>query len=419
MIAAVLSVWALLLGISLLMAGGGLQGTLLGLRATSEGFPVFTTGIVMSSYYAGAIAGSLLTPHLIRNVGPIRVFGALASLASITALTHVVLIDPYIWTVLRALTGFCYIGLYIVAESWLNARSTNQSRGQLLSIYMIVMTGSMAGGPLLLNFGNPAGFDLFILASILVSLAVIPVALTTYGAPEFGTQERFGIRRLLETSPLGALGCLVHGAASGALIWLASVYGGSVGMSVQSISILTAASILGGTILVWPIGRLSDRFDRRMILTITALAGGGVSLVAALIGSSSNVLIPIAAAAVIGSFVMPTYSLSIAHTNDHLEPSQLVAAASGLLLITGVGGMIGPAAAGGVMAVFGSSGYFLFPAFVLIALGLFGLFRMSRRPSLPNDDQRDFVQVPRTTSVGTRIALRDQMDRDLGFMARR
>ena len=208
MIAALLSVWAVLVGVMLLMAGSGLQGSLLGVRASAEGFSVLVTGLIMSSYFGGFVIGSLVVPYLIRRVGHIRVFAALASLASITSLLHALFVEPATWSTLRVITGFCYIGLFIVAESWLNDRSTNQTRGQLLALYLALTTGAMAAGPLLLNLGRPTGFDLFIAASVMVSIATIPVALTTCAAPVFDEQERFTIRQLVKASPPGIAGCL-------------------------------------------------------------------------------------------------------------------------------------------------------------------------------------------------------------------
>lgn len=418
MFAAIASVWALLVGIALLMAGSGLQGSLLGVRAAEDGFSALMTGVVMSSYFAGFLLGFVIVPRLVKSVGHIRVFGVLASIASAVALIHSVFVDPLVWTGLRAMTGFCYIGLFIVAESWLNDRSTNETRGQLLSVYMIVMTGSMAMGPLLLNIGNPSGFDLFIAASVMVSLAMVPVSLTTYSAPKFEEQERLSLRELAKISPLGIAGCLTNGATSGALVWLASVYAGSIGMPLDNISLFASASIVGGAILQWPIGRLSDRFDRRQVLTGVAIVGAICAAGAATIGAD-NPTMQMVAVAVVGGLAIPIYSLSVAHTNDHLKPNQMVAASSGLLLANGIGGMAGPAAAGGAMQLLGPSGYFWFPAVVMAALTAFALYRITRRAAVPNEKQRKYVQVPRMSSLSAKLAIRNQMDRDLARMSRR
>ncbi|MDE0046491.1 MAG: MFS transporter [bacterium] len=417
MIAAIFGVWAVIVSISLLMSGNALQGSLLGLRAPSAGFPDLVTGIIMSSYYFGFVFGALAVPRLVERVGHIRVFTALASLASISALGHAVVVDAPVWAVLRILTGFCNIGLFIIAESWLNDRSTNETRGQLLGVYMIAMSGSMAVGPLLLNVADPAGPVLFMTASILVSLAVLPVSLTTYPAPRFENPARLGVVELVKTSPLGVAGCFTNGATSGALVWLASLYATGLGMDVGNVSLFMAATIVGGIVLIWPIGRLSDRFDRRKILTIVAFTGGAAASLAALFAGPEP-LIQIIAVAVVGCFLSPLYSLSIAHTNDHLRPEQMVAASSGLLLAAGVGGILGPTVAGAMMQIAGPAGYFWFPASAMLLLGGFALYRMTRRAPVPMEEQRDFVTVVRTSQVLTESALRDHMDRDLGRTAK-
>ena len=411
MIAALVSVWALLVGISLLMMGSGLQGSLLGVRAAAEGFSPVQTGVVMSSYYAGFVLGSLTAPRLIRNVGHIRVFGALASTASTAALLHSAFVDPAVWSVLRILTGFCYIGLFVTAESWLNDRASNTTRGQFLSLYMTVMTGAMAAGPLLLNVAPTGGYELFIVTSILVSIALVPVALTTYPAPRFEEQDRFGLRELASISPLGVAGCLINGASTGALIWLASHYGKLTGMGIEEISLFTAASIVGGTILIWPTGRLSDRFDRRLVITGIALFGSASAALSALF-TGATAIAGIVAVAIVGGFSMPIYSLAVAHTNDYLKPRQMVAASSGLLLVNGLGGIAGPVVAGGAIQIFGPSGYFWFPAAAMLSLGAFAIYRMKKRPAVPNERQRDFVGMLRTSGMFARIALRHRLERD-------
>lgn len=418
MIAAIASVWALLLGVGLFMMGSGLQGSLLGVRATTEEFSTVVTGIVMSAYFAGFLVGSAIVPRLVARVGHIRVFGALASTASVVVLLHSVFVDPWAWIGLRLVTGFCYFGLFVVAESWLNDRSTNQTRGQLLSVYMIVLSGSMALGPLLLNIGNPDGFDLFIAASIMVSLALVPLSLTAYPAPAFNELKKLGVIELYRTSPLGVMGCVTNGATGGALVWLASVYASEVGMPIAEVAFFAFASIIGGMVLQGPIGYLSDLFDRRLVLTATTFTGGGTAVAAALYGGSDPLILMVAVG-VVGGLSMPIYSLSVAHTNDFLEPNQMVGASSGLLFANGLGGIAGPAMAGGTMYVLGPTGYFWFPAAALLALGAFALWRMTQRRARPNAEQTHYVPVPRTSASGAALALRDQMDRDAAGMARR
>ena len=414
MLAAIVSIWALLLGIGLLMLGAGLQGTLLGIRATTAGFPTTVTGVIMAGYFMGFLIGSTLTPRLVARVGHIRVFGAMASIASIAPLIHAVAVEPVVWTLMRVLTGFAYASLYIVAESWLNDRSTNETRGRLFSVYMVIMLGSMAAGPLLLNTASPNGFVLFIVAAVLVSLAVVPISLTTYPAPQFHAIDKLGLRQLMRISPLGVAGCMLQGAAGGTLVGLGAVYAQEVGLPLADISFFISAMVLGGMILQWPIGRLSDRFDRRQILTIASVLAGGMAIAGAILGESS-VYALLAIAALLGGLSFPIYSLAVAHTNDFLEPKQMVAASGGLLMASGIGGMAGPVAAGVAMTWIGPPGFFWFLAAIHLALGLFALFRMMRRAARRMDEQYPYVGVPRTSAVGAEIAVqtvRDQIDRD-------
>jgi len=420
-LAAVASVWALLMGIGLLMLGSGLQGTLLGVRATLAGFPTVVTGIVMAGYFMGFLIGSTLTPRLVQRVGHIRVFGAMASIASIAPLVHAVAVDPVVWTLMRVLTGFAYASLYIVAESWLNDRSSNETRGQLLSVYMVIMLGSMAAGPLLLNMANPDGYVLFIVAAVLVSLAVVPISLTTYSAPEFHAIDRLRLRQLMKISPLGVAGCMLQGAAGGTLVGLGAVYAQDVGLPLAQISFFVAAVILGGMVLQWPIGHLSDKFDRRQVLTAATVLAGAVAIAGALLGASNPVLLLVIGAG-LGGLSFPVYSLAVAHTNDFLNPKQMVAASSGLLMASGIGGMTGPILAGFAMTWFGASGFFWFVAAAHLGLGFFALYRMTRRAARPQEEQLPYVGVPRTSVFGAEIAVktvRDHMDRDLARMSRR
>ena len=420
MLTAVTSVWALLLGIGLLMLGSGLQGTLLGVRATMAGFPTTVTGIVMAGYFMGFLIGSTLTPRLVQRVGHIRVFGAMASIASIAPLIHAVAVDPVVWTAMRVLTGFAYASLYIVAESWLNDRSTNETRGELLSVYMVIMLGSMAAGPLLLNLASPDGYILFIVSAVLVSLAVVPISLTTYPAPEFHALDKLKLTQLMRISPLGVVGCMLQGAAGGTLIGLGAVYAQDVGLPLAWISMFVAAMILGGMLLQWPIGRLSDRFDRRQVLTVATVLAGAAAVAGAMVGAADPILL-LVVGALLGGLSFPIYSLAVAHTNDFLSPKQMVAASSGLLMANGIGGMAGPILAGLAMTWIGSPGFFWFVAAAHLALGLFALYRMTRRPARPIDEQLPYVGVPRTSVFGAEIAVRtvrDHMDRDLARMSR-
>jgi MFS family permease len=403
MMAAVRSCWALLLGIALMMLGNGLQGSLLGIRASLEGFPTTATGILMSGYFAGFLGGSVLAPKLVARVGHVRVFAALASLASSAILIHVVWIDPASWTVVRLVTGFCYAGLYVVAESWLNDQATNQTRGQLLSIYMVVMLGGAAAGQGLLNVADPAGANLFILVSILVSLSLIPMLLSTGQTPPFAAPRPVSIRELYRVSPTGVVGYFGAMLASGAYFGMGAVYGREIGLSVRDISVFVSLILLGGMFLQWPLGRLSDAWDRRQVLTGVTFLAALFALLAS-VAAERSLLALFALTALFGGTTLPMYSLCIAHTNDYLERDQIIQASGTLVLIGGIGAVFGPISAAVAMQSFGPRGFFWWLATIHAAIGVFALYRMTRRPALPRAEQGSYMAVAhRVTPVASAL----------------
>jgi MFS family permease len=392
------SSWALFLGIALIMLGSGLQGSLLGVRASLEGFPTAVTGLVMSAYFVGFLAGSTLVPRLVKRVGHIRVFAALASLASAAVLVHSIYVTPFGWGAIRLVTGFCFAGLYIVAESWLNDRANNETRGQLLSVYMVVMLVGAGSGQFLLNLADPASFELFVLISVLVSLALIPILLTAAPAPEFHTPSSVSLRQLYRISPLGVLGTLGTGMAQGGLVGMGAVFATEVGFTIAEVSIFMAAVMFGGVLFQWPVGRLSDRFDRRHVLTIVTFLAAICAIAATMVAGPFAGIAPtwaiFALICVFGGMNMPMYSLTIAHANDYLEPSQMVAASGSLVLVGGIGAAFGPVTLAGLMSALGPTGFFWGLGLVHAAIGFFALYRMSRRASRPLEDQGAFVPVP-------------------------
>ena len=421
MFAAIASAWALLLGIALIMLGNGLQGTLLGVRATLEGFGTGTTGLVMTGYFAGFLAGSAIVPRLLANVGHIRVFAALASLASGAAVLHTVFVSPISWFLIRVVTGFCFAGLYVVAESWINDAATNKTRGQLLSVYMIMVTGGMGSGQLLMNLSDPRGFELFVLISVLVSFALVPITLSVGRAPTFEAPESIGVRALFRASPLGVAGAFLVGIAHSALFAMGPVYGTEIGLAVDRLSLFIAAALFGGLVLQWPIGWLSDRFDRRKVIMAMAWIAAGASFTAGVGGIDSYALL-VGATALLGGTSLPLYSLCSAHTNDHLAQRQIVAASATLVLVGGLGLTVGPLLAAGLMRLTGSPGLFWLLAVVHGGIGGYGLYRMMRRDPVPLDDQRTYAPISLRTSplvqAVTSRAVRDQQDRDIARASR-
>lgn len=420
MLAAVKSAWALFVGLGMLMLGNGLQNSLLGIRAGQEAFSTEATGLVMASYYVGLLGGAVVTPKVVASVGHVRVFAALASTASTAALLHAIFVDPWTWSAMRAVTGFCYAGLYIVAESWLNERATNETRGSLLSVYMLVLLGGMAASQFLLNLADPNSFLLFALASVLVSMALVPIAVSATPTPDFSAPEPLGLQALYRTSPLGTIGALGTGMANASIYAMSAVYAGAVGLTVPQIAIFVSASILGGLAFQWPIGRLSDKLDRRRVLAAVTFAAALAALVAGLVAEGDVVRL-YAIMFLLGGMSLPMYSLCIAHTNDYLTPKQMVAASGTLMLIGGAGAVLGPITVSLLMRGMGPGGFFVCVAAVHAAIGVFALYRMTRRASLPLEEQGITVPVASTIATPTATlpvdAIRDQMDRDLAAMA--
>ena len=398
MVAAVLSSWALFLGMALLMIANGLQGSLLGVRASIEAFPTTITGLLMSAFYLGFLAGSLLTPKMVVRVGHIRVFAALASLASTAILIHAVLVNPWSWAMMRLVSGLCYAGLYVVAESWLNEKATNDNRGQLLSIYMVISMGGMAVGQGLLNVGDPGRADLFILVSILVSLALIPMLLSVNRGPVMDAPAPVSIKEVYRSSPTGVAAALMNGILQGGTFSMGAVYAGLLGLPISAISLFMITLLVGGVLFQWPVGRLSDRYDRRLILAIITFAAAGLAVLASL--SAFSFLILLAVSFLFGGMMVPMYSVAIAYANDHLAPEQMVAASGTLVLVGGIGAFLGPTYVAAAMDLYGPKGFFWALALVHASLGVFILYRMTQRPALPPEEQGSYVAMPaRTTPV--------------------
>ena len=393
------SVWALLLGMGLLMLGNGMQGTLLGLRASDEGFSGTVTGLVMSGYFAGFLGGAALAPVIIRRAGHVRVFAAMASLASVAILVHAMLVTPAVWGAMRVLTGFAYCGLFIVTESWLNDRASNETRGRLLSIYLVITYVAMGGGQLTMNLASPEGYTLFLLNAIILSLALVPILLSANREPDTSTPEPLDLRQLYRISPLGTVGTFAVGMSHGAVFGMAAVFARGYDLSVAEVSVFMAALIAGGALLQWPIGRLSDRMDRRRVITLVAATVAVLAAVAVPVGRSSDAGL-VAIGFVFGGTVLPMYSLYVAYTNDHLKPSQMVAASSGLYKAVAVGAVIGPSLTGWLMDLVGPAGFLWYFCALHVAMVVFALYRMTRTESPTLEEQAQYAPVPMTDRTG-------------------
>jgi MFS family permease len=394
---ALVATWTLLLGMALLMLGAGLQGTLVGLRATLEGFPTLLAGVILAAYYFGYMGGSLITPALVSTVGHIRVFAALTSLASVLILLQGVFVAPLPWTLLRIASGFCFAGIYVVAESWLNDRVDNQHRGLLLSLYMLVCYAGLGLGQLLLNVADPRSTVLFILVSVLISVAMVPMALTASSAPEFSVPARVRLRDLYRRSPLGVVGVALSGAVSGCLFSLGAIYTGGKGFSTLEVSLFMAAAILAACITQLPVGRISDRIDRRRVVAAACLLAALGAMGAWWVEDISRLGF-FAMVAVYGGMSLTLYSLSLAHVNDQVPAHERVGTSSTLILLNGAGAFIAPIVVAAIMEVAGVDTFLPLLAAMHLLLAVYAIYRMKRRAPMPEEQKTPFVGTPPGTS---------------------
>lgn len=399
--------WALLLGMLFLMVGNGVQGTLLGICGAIEGFTTGQMSIVMSAYFAGFLLGSRAAPEMICRVGHVRVFAALGSLISAVLVLYAAIPDWVAWTILRILIGFAFSGVYVTAESWLNNTASNENRGQALSLYMIVQMLGIITAQALINFADPAGFLLFIIPSVLVSLAFAPILLSISPAPTFGTTRSMSIRALYDVSPLGVVGIFLMGGVFSALFGMTAVWGTEAGLTILEISVFTAAIYVGGLVFQYPIGWLSDRMDRRKLLVIVALVGTAAGAFAVVF--SLGFLWLLGVALVIGGISNPLYSLLVAYTNDYLDSDQMAAASGGLLFVNGLGAIVGPLVIGWLMSVIGPSGFFLYIILLTAFLSAYAMWRMTQRPSIPASETGPFAPVSPVVSAATVEAVYSEM----------
>jgi MFS family permease len=380
MIRAIASITALLLGVAILLTGQGLQGTLLPVRATMENFSTVAIGTFGAAYFLGFTAGCWRGTKLVQRVGHVRVFAAMTALASASPLLHGLWIDLWVWSVLRFISGFCFAILYVVIESWLNETSTNDNRGSVFSVYVLINMTMLGAGQQMMLLDDPGVMTLFAIASVLVSLAAVPVALSTAPTPrKVQGEARLDIGYLYRTSPAGMLGSLATGLANGSFWALAPVFTISFSTDVSLTAWFMTAAVIGGAASQWPLGSWSDKVDRRFVMAIAATFAIAVSIAIWFFADSFTPRGLILLGGLWGAAAFPLYSLSVAHSNDHAAEDQYVVVSSGLLLMYGIGAVIGPVLSSVAMQLLGAAGLFAFTGVVHLFLCVYLLQRRLRR----------------------------------------
>ena len=406
---------SLMLSVMLLMMGNSLFTTLIALRADIEGYPNEMIGLMTSAFFFGFAIGTLRAGPIINRVGHIRSFTAFAAITSAAMLSFLLILEPWAWVVLRIIMGASIAGCFIVNESWLNNRATNQSRGMLLSIYMMIGYLASATGQQSLQIGDPSGVNVFLFAGILLALAIVPVALTRATHPDPVSQPQLNLRRILRISPTALSGCILGGAIIGSMWGLGPVYARELGFEINQIATFMSIAVVGGLVFQLPVGRLSDRFDRRTVLLGISVAAIVPALLLS-IGSSFNPLLLFLGIGCFGGLVSTIYPISIAYANDYLDPEDVVSASAGFVLAFAVGAIVGPLAASAMMSLVGAGGLFLLALFALATLIGLILWRRQIRQWAPVVEKESFVALPEVPAIVTDLDPRAAVDEqyDLG-----
>ena len=403
--------WALFIGYGVIMVSHGFQGNLLGIRAVLENFNFIATGTMMSGYFVGYFLGANMIPNLVSKVGHIRVFAAFASMASLSSLVHALFVDPIVWTLARFLTGFSMIGILIIVESWLNDRATNKTRGKVLSLYMFFTFFAFTIGNLLLNISSPNSYEPFILISLLFSVALIPILLTKRKPPTFKKTSSIKIKELLKISPFGSFSMFCTGFIFAAMFTMLAVYAVTMNLSVFEISILLVGTTLAGAIFQWPIGSLSDKYDRRLVIigccifssifAVLSIAASGLSFDNLIIEkyiilsySSMDKTKLFIFIILLSGMTLPMFALNLALVNDYISKEKFVAAGAGLNMIFGLGAIAGPLICSLLMNFLGPNGFFIHLLIFLIAITFFGIYRVNKRVYEDNPEST-FTPLPR------------------------
>ncbi|MEO8668348.1 MAG: MFS transporter [Bauldia sp.] len=390
---------ALLLSSAFLLLAAGLHGLLLPVRGTMENFSTFELGLIGTGWSVGFILGCLVLPAVVRRVGHVRAYGVVGSISAVVILLNLLIISPSAWIGFRAVSGFCFAGAAMIVESWLNERSTRENRGTIFSIYQMTNFAASTAGQLLFVLGPPTGFFYFVLGAIFYCLAILPTALSTAEHPRPLKVTRLDVRRIYANSPVSAVGCVLIGLANGSFGTLGAVYAQRIGLPIASVALLMSGAVLGGSLIQFPLGRLSDAMDRRKVL-VGACCGAIAVALSIFVFHPHHAPVVIALVVLFGAMIYPMYALAVAHANDFAGPDEFVRMAGGLLLLYGFGTMLGPLFAAQAMDHIAPEGLFAFCVIVHLTLALYTLFRMSRRQAPARGERESFqgLPVPKTAT---------------------
>lgn len=412
------STWVLFLSLFLMMLGNGLQGSLLGIRGVDEGFTTIALSLISAGFYGGYFLGSVVVPSLLKRVGYIRVFATLVAIASAAAVAYAMFVEEYAWLGMRMLTGFCFAGIYMVAESWLNSQTHNDNRAQVLAVYIIVLFLGMTAGQLLLNVGDISSYFLFALASVVISVASVPLLLTNREAPVIEEATSLSVLKLYKRSPLGAISVFFANFMNGGMVGMAAIYAKTANMPTDKIALFVASAFVGVILLQYPIGYLSDRIDRRKVIITLCIMSAGLAVLAM---QTTETIVLIALFGLMGGVALPLYAVCVAYVNDRLQPEEILPATSALLKISGVGNMLAPIIIGYVMVAFGVEWFFGAVGIAAAIVAVFGTYRLTRRSDVDVEDMGDFAPIGVATTAVTMSLAHEgiQLEFDFGEQHRK
>lgn len=394
----IVPVTGLMLSTFFLLAGSGLTGITLPLRAGLEGWSPVIIGWIGFGYALCFTAGCVVVPRMVRRVGHVRVYAVLATLLAMSLLFHALIVHPLAWIAFRGVAGFALAGAYMVVESWLNEKATNESRGQIFSFYMIMNMVGMMAGQFMVLLGDPATTTLFIIAALLYAMAVIPTGLSNAVSPQPLTQVTLDLRKLYRNSPAAMVGMLMTGIIAGIWNFQAPVFAEQTGLSGNQIPLMLALAMISGAVFQLPLGRASDRMDRRYVMIFAGIVGVGCAIAYQIVPGAASTPGIFITVFILGAVLFPIYSLVVAHANDYAEPSEFVEISSGLLVVNGAGAMIGPVLSGFLIVGLGPGGFFLSLAVAFAIFGGYAAWRITQREAVPADEMTDYTYVPVTRS---------------------